>query len=35
MDLAEKASFFTMDAISDLAFGRTWRFLEQDKDVEE
>jgi hypothetical protein len=35
MDLAEKASFFAMDAISDLAFGRTWGFLEQDKDVEE
>jgi hypothetical protein len=35
MDLAEKASFFTMDIISDLAFGRTWGCLEQDKDVDE
>jgi hypothetical protein len=35
MDLAEKASFLTMDIISDLAFGRTWGCLEQDKDIDE
>jgi len=35
MDLAEKVSFLTMDIISDLAFGRTWGCLEQDKDIDE
>jgi cytochrome P450 len=34
IDLAEKASFFTLDVITDLAFGHTWGCLQQDKDVD-
>jgi hypothetical protein len=34
-DMAEKASFFTMDAISDLAFSHTWGCLENDADVDD
>jgi hypothetical protein len=35
LDMAEKASFFTMDAISDIAFSRTWGCLESDADVDD
>jgi hypothetical protein len=33
MDLARKASFFTMDVITDIAFGSTWGCLTGDEDV--
>jgi hypothetical protein len=33
MDLGQKGQFFTLDVISDLAFGKPFGFLEQDKDV--
>ncbi|KAE8450470.1 hypothetical protein EG329_006200 [Mollisiaceae sp. DMI_Dod_QoI] len=33
MDLARKSSFFTMDVITDIAFGRTWGCLSADDDV--
>jgi len=33
MDMARKASFFTMDVISDIAFSRSWGGLEKDEDV--
>jgi len=35
IDLAEKASYFTMDVITDLAFSQTWGCLEQDRDVDD
>jgi hypothetical protein len=33
MDLGEKTSFFTLDVISDLAFGQAFGYLERDEDV--
>ncbi|KAM0435551.1 hypothetical protein ACHAQK_008112 [Fusarium lateritium] len=33
VDLAEKAQFFTLDVISDLAFGEAFGYLENDQDV--
>lgn len=33
MDLGEKVSFFTLDVISDLAFGQAFGYLDTDKDV--
>ncbi|KAE9372687.1 cytochrome P450 [Stipitochalara longipes BDJ] len=33
MDLGFKAQFFTLDVISDLAFGKAFGYLEQDDDV--
>lgn len=33
MDYAQKAQYFTLDVISDLAFGRAFGYLEQDDDV--
>lgn len=33
MDLAQKGQYFTLDVISDLAFGRPFGYLEQDDDV--
>lgn len=33
MDFAEKASFFTLDVISDLAFGQAFGYIVQDGDV--
>jgi hypothetical protein len=33
MDLAAKCQYFTMDVISDLAFGEPFGFLDQDGDV--
>jgi len=33
VDFALKTHFFTLDIISDLAFGKTFGFLEQDEDV--
>jgi len=33
IDFAEKASFFTLDVISDLAFGNAFGYLDQDADV--
>ena len=33
MDLDEKASFFTLDVISDLAFGQAFGYLTEDRDV--
>lgn len=33
VDFAEKTQFFTLDVISDLAFGQPFGFLEQDDDV--
>jgi hypothetical protein len=33
MDFGEKASFFTLDVISELAFGETFGYLENDSDV--
>lgn len=33
MDFTEKASFFTLDVISDLAFGQAFGYLETDNDV--
>ncbi|KAK3385839.1 cytochrome P450 [Podospora didyma] len=33
MDLAQKVQYFTLDVISDLAFGQAFGFLEQDDDV--
>lgn len=32
MDLGEKGQFFTLDVISDLAFGQPFGFLEKDRD---
>jgi hypothetical protein len=34
MDLARKAAFFTMDVITDIAFGRPWGCLIHDNDVD-
>jgi hypothetical protein len=33
MDLGQKTSFFTLDVISDLAFGQAFGYLETDHDV--
>lgn len=33
MDFGEKASYFTLDVISDLAFGEAFGYLEHDSDV--
>lgn len=33
VDFGEKASFFTLDVISDLAFGKAFGYLEKDEDV--
>ncbi|PSN69465.1 cytochrome P450 [Corynespora cassiicola Philippines] len=33
MDFAEKASFFTLDVISELAFGKAFGYMENDGDV--
>ncbi|KAF2467480.1 cytochrome P450 [Lindgomyces ingoldianus] len=33
MDFAQKAQYFTLDVISDLAFGHAFGYLEQDDDV--
>lgn len=33
MDLAQKGQFFTLDVISDLAFGKAFGFLDKDEDV--
>lgn len=33
LDLARKASFFTMDVITDIAFGAAWGCLSSDEDV--
>lgn len=33
IDFTEKASFFTLDVISDLAFGEAFGYLEKDSDV--
>jgi hypothetical protein len=33
IDFNEKASFFTLDVISDLAFGKAFGYLERDEDV--
>jgi hypothetical protein len=33
MDFGEKASFFTLDVISELAFGQAFGYLEHDNDV--
>lgn len=33
MDLAQKGQYFTLDVISNLAFGRAFGYLEQDDDV--
>ncbi len=33
MDFGEKGQFFTLDVISDLAFGQSFGFLDQDTDV--
>lgn len=33
VDFAQKVQYFTLDVISDLAFGQPFRFLEQDADV--
>jgi hypothetical protein len=33
MDFAQKAQYFTLDVISDLAFGQALGYLEQDADV--
>ncbi|KAE8453907.1 hypothetical protein EG329_007683 [Mollisiaceae sp. DMI_Dod_QoI] len=33
MDLGQKGQFFTLDVISDLAFGKAFGYLEQDDDV--
>jgi hypothetical protein len=33
MDLGQKGQFFTLDVISDLAFGKAFGYLEQDADV--
>lgn len=35
MDLGQKSQFFTLDVISDLAFGKPFGFLEKDEDVYE
>jgi hypothetical protein len=35
MDFGEKASFFTLDVISELAFGRAFGYVDSDKDVYE
>ncbi len=33
MDLAQKVQYFTLDVISNLAFGQAFGYLEQDDDV--
>ena len=33
MDLAQKGQFFTLDVISELAFGQAFGYLDQDDDV--
>lgn len=33
MDFAQKAQFFTLDVISDIAFGKAFGYLETDEDV--
>jgi len=33
LDMAQIASFLTMDVITDVAFGQTWGCLEKDEDV--
>lgn len=33
MDMGQKGQFFTLDVISDLAFGEAFGFLEKDDDV--
>jgi Cytochrome P450 len=33
MDLAQKVQYFTLDVISDLAFGQAFGYLEKDDDV--
>lgn len=33
MDFAKKGQFFTLDVISDLAFGKAFGYLEKDEDV--
>jgi hypothetical protein len=33
MDFAQKAQYFTLDVISDLAFSKAFGFLDQDDDV--
>ena len=33
MDFGQKSSFFTLDAISDLAFGQAFGYLDKDEDV--
>jgi hypothetical protein len=33
IDFGEKASFFTLDVISDLAFGQAFGYLDRDEDV--
>jgi len=35
MDLARKSSFWAMDIITDIAFGRPWGCLVKDEDVDE
>ena len=33
MEFGQKSSFFTLDAISDLAFGKAFGYLDKDEDV--
>jgi hypothetical protein len=33
MEFGQKSSFFTLDAISDLAFGQAFGYLDKDEDV--
>lgn len=33
VDIAQKIQFFTLDVISDLAFGHPFGYIEQDRDV--
>lgn len=33
LDFGEKSSFFTLDAISDLAFGQAFGYLNRDEDI--
>ena len=33
MEFGQKSSFFTLDAISDLAFGQAFGYLDKDQDV--
>jgi hypothetical protein len=35
LDLARVVSFFTMDAITDIAFGEPWGFVAADEDIGE